>query len=51
MLGKINEKKNNEISSRNLLRREGNDVMVLCLITSAPCHGPVMNFTDRRLLY
>jgi len=46
----------NEFSSRNLLRREGNDVMVqmltfyhLFLITSAPCHCSVMTFTGRRL--
>ena len=45
----------NEFSSRNLLRREGNDVMVQMLTlpfmfdNKCPLHGSVMNFTGRRL--
>ena len=47
----------NEISSQNHLWREGNDVMVqmltlpFFLITSAPCHGPVLKLQAGDFLY
>ena len=47
----------NKFYSRNLIRREGDDAMVLIITLpffSQPwpfCHGPVMIFTGRRPLY